>query len=349
MKNIKSYAREELADLFEEWGQPRFRVQQIVKWLYQRGVTSYDEMTDMPKTLRAHLAEQAPLNAPELLDKRISRDGTRKYVWTFEDGKGVETVAIPSREKNMHGEPQRLTVCFSTQVGCAMACAFCATGKEGFSRNLTPGEMVDQILFSGKDMDMRVSNVVAMGQGEPFLNYDNTLAALRFINSKDGLHIGARHITVSTCGVIPGIERFSQEPEQFTLAVSLHSAVQDTRDQLMPKMKDMTLQRLKEALASYSNLSGRRVSLEYLLLKGVNDDEQHLESLITFCEGLLCHINLLPFNAVEGSFFQPSSKHQRSIWLERLEQARIEATVRDSRGSDIEGACGQLKRAIHQA
>ena len=200
MKNIKSYAREELADLFEEWGQPRFRVQQIVKWLYQRGVTSYDEMTDMPKTLRARLAEQAPLNAPELLDKRVSRDGTRKYVWTFEDGKGVETVAIPSRERNMNGEPQRLTVCFSTQVGCAMECAFCATGKEGFSRNLTPGEMVDQILFSGKDMDMRVSNVVAMGQGEPFLNYDNTLAALRFINSKDGLHIGARHITVSTCG-----------------------------------------------------------------------------------------------------------------------------------------------------
>lgn len=346
MEEIKAYSREGLEQLFSELGQPRFRTKQVVQWLYQRGVSSYDEMTDLPKSLREQLAELAPLHVPALMDKRTSRDGTRKYVWQFSDGAGVETVAIPSREKSAGGSPQRLTVCFSTQVGCAIGCAFCATGKEGFTRNLTPGEMVDQITMAGKDNDMRVSNVVAMGQGEPFLNYDNTLAALRFMNAKDGLNIGARHITVSTCGIIKGIERFSCEPEQFTLAVSLHSAVQETRDQLMPKMQNAPVDRLKRALASYVEKSGRRVSFEYLLLSGVNDDDFHLEALAAFCSGLLCHVNLLPFNEVAGSPFQPTAPKRRNRWVERLEQTGIETTVRDSRGSDIEGACGQLKQAL---
>ncbi len=347
MKDIKAYSREELASFLETLGQPRFRTKQIVQWLYQRGVSSYDDMTDLPKALRAELAEKTPLTAPTMLDRRRSHDGTRKYVWQFPDGSGVETVAMPSRDRNAAGIPQRLTVCFSTQVGCAIGCAFCATGREGFARNLTPGEMVDQVLLAGKDFDMRVSNVVAMGQGEPFLNYDSTLAALRFMNAKDGLGIGARHITVSTCGIIKGIERFSEEPEQFTLAVSLHSAVQASRDVLMPKMKNAPVASLKRALADYAERSGRRVSLEYLLLADVNDDERHLEALQRFCDGLLCHVNVLPFNAVEGSPFQPSPRPVRDRWVDRLEQAGVETTVRDSRGSDIEGACGQLKRALH--
>lgn len=281
-----------------------------------------------------------------MLDRRVSKDGTRKYVWQFDDGAGVETVAMPSKDKDAKGSPQRLTVCFSTQVGCAIGCAFCATGKEGFVRNLTPGEMVDQIVLAGHDMGMRVSNVVAMGQGEPFLNYDNTLAALRFMNAKDGLGIGARHITISTCGILKGIERLADEPEQFTLAVSLHSAVQSTRDALMPHMKNAPLHHLHTALERYIEQSGRRVSLEYLLLKDLNDDEAHLAALKEFCRGLLCHVNILPFNEVAGSPFQPASAKTRTKWVNQMEAAGIETTVRDSRGSDIEGACGQLKNAL---
>lgn len=314
--------------------------------MYQRGVRSYDDMTDLPKTLRAELAERAPLTVPTMLDRRVSKDGTRKYVWQFDDGAGVETVAMPSKDKDAKGSPQRLTVCFSTQVGCAIGCAFCATGKEGFVRNLTPGEMVDQIVLAGHDMGMRVSNVVAMGQGEPFLNYDNTLAALRFMNAKDGLGIGARHITISTCGILKGIERLADEPEQFTLAVSLHSAVQSTRDALMPHMKNAPLHHLHTALERYIEQSGRRVSLEYLLLKDLNDDEAHLAALKEFCRGLLCHVNILPFNEVAGSPFQPASAKTRTKWVNQMEAAGIETTVRDSRGSDIEGACGQLKNAL---
>ncbi len=346
MDTIKAYSREGLERLFEELGQPRFRTKQIVQWLYQRGVRSYDDMTDLPKTLRAELAERAPLTVPTMLDRRVSKDGTRKYVWQFHDGSGVETVAMPSKDTNAQGSPQRLTVCFSTQVGCAIGCAFCATGKEGFVRNLTPGEMVDQIVLAGQDMDMRVSNVVAMGQGEPFLNYDNTLAALRFMNAKDGLGIGARHITISTCGILKGIERLASEPEQFTLAVSLHSAVQATRDALMPHMTNAPLHHLHTALERYIEQSGRRVSLEYLLLKDLNDDETHLNALKEFCRGLLCHVNILPFNEVAGSPFQPASAKTRARWVSQMEAAGVETTVRDSRGSDIEGACGQLKNAL---
>ena len=346
MDTIKAYSREGLEQLFEALGQPRFRTKQIVQWMYQRGVRSYDDMTDLPKTLRAELAERAPLTVPTMLDRRVSKDGTRKYVWQFDDGAGVETVAMPSKDKDAKRSPQRLTVCFSTQVGCAIGCAFCATGKEGFVRNLTPGEMVDQIVLAGHDMGMRVSNVVAMGQGEPFLNYDNTLAALRFMNAKDGLGIGARHITISTCGILKGIERLADEPEQFTLAVSLHSAVQSTRDALMPYMKNAPLHHLHTALERYIEQSGRRVSLEYLLLKDLNDDEAHLAALKEFCRGLLCHVNILPFNEVAGSPFQPASAKTRTKWVSQMEAAGIETTVRDSRGSDIEGACGQLKNAL---
>lgn len=344
MENIKAYTREGLADLMDELGQPRFRVKQIVPWLYQRGVSSYDEMTDLPAKLREELSENAPLHIPEMINRQISKDGTRKYVWRFHDGACVETVAMPSREGSKG--PQRLTVCFSTQVGCAMACSFCATGREGFTRNLTPGEMVDQVLLAGRDMGMRVSNVVAMGQGEPFLNYDNVIAALRFMNAKDGLGIGARHITVSTCGILRGIDAFSREKEQFTLALSLHSAVQETRNRLMPKMAKTSLADIKQAMRGYVESSGRRATFEYLLIKDVNDSEQELAALRKFCHGMLCHVNILPVNDIEGSPFKPASKATVDRWISELEKDGVEATLRDSRGSDIDGACGQLKNAM---
>lgn len=324
----------------KELGQPSFRAQQLTEWLYQRHVSSYDEMTNLPAALRAALSERFPLTMPEIVNRQVSRDGTRKYLIEFDDGIRVETVAIPSRGGD------RLTVCFSTQAGCAIGCAFCATGREGFARNLTPGEIVDQVLIAQDDMGKRVTNVVGMGQGEPFLNYDNTMAALRILNNKKGLEIGARHISVSTCGILPGIERFSEEPEQFTLAVSLHAARQGVRDLLMPNVARFKLGNLKSALQEYIAKTNRRVTLEYIMIDGVNDADEDLKALQKFCANLLCHVNLIPINAIEGSVFQPSEPETINRWLNAIQKKGTEATLRDSRGSDIDGACGQLKNTF---
>lgn len=339
-KPIKTYALSELPSLVKELGQPSFRAQQLTEWLYQRHASSYDEMTNLPAALRAALSERFPLTMPEIVNRQVSRDGTRKYLIEFDDGIRVETVAIPSRGGD------RLTVCFSTQAGCAIGCAFCATGREGFARNLTPGEIVDQVLIAQDDMGKRVTNVVGMGQGEPFLNYDNTMAALRIINNKKGLEIGARHISVSTCGILPGIERFSEEPEQFTLAVSLHAARQGVRDLLMPNVARFKLGNLKNALQEYIAKTNRRVTLEYIMIDGVNDADEDLKALQKFCANLLCHVNLIPINAIEGSVFQPSEPETINRWLNAIQKKGTETTLRDSRGSDIDGACGQLKNTF---
>lgn len=336
-KPIKSYSLPELSILIQELSQPAFRAKQLTQWLYTHQVSSYDQMTNLPASLRETLAERFPLYTPTVMDRQVSVDGTRKYLVQYEDGVCVETVAIPSRSGD------RLTVCFSTQVGCAMACAFCATGKEGFLRNLTPGEIVDQVLLAQSDMSIRVTNVVGMGQGEPFLNYDNTIAALRILNDPKAVGIGARHISISTCGIIPGIKRLAQEPEQFTLAVSLHAAQQRTRDLLMPKVSQYPLPALKAALLEYVAQTNRRVTLEYIMIKDVNDSEADLKALGTFCEDLLCHVNLIPINAIEESPYAPSSLNTIDRWLAGIQKRGVEATLRDSRGSDIAGACGQLK------
>lgn len=332
---IGAYSYEGICELMKEWGQPRFRAKQLVQWLYQKGVDSYDEMSNLPASLKARLNEEAPLERATVVDKRVSKDGTRKYIVRFSDGASAEMVAIPSQD--------RLTVCFSTQVGCAMGCIFCATGKEGFTRNLLPGEMLDQIIIAQKDMGVRVTNLVGMGQGEPFLNYDNVLAAMRLANSPDGLNIGARKITISTCGILSGIRKFAAEPEQFTMAISLHSAIQKSRDVMMPSMVHQTLRDLKQDVLAYQKESGRRVTYEYAMIDGLNDDDEHLGALIDFCRGTICHVNLIPINAIEGSVLEPSKEATVNRFLKELEKRGIEATLRNSRGSDIAGACGQLK------
>ncbi len=331
----------------KELDQPRFRAKQLIQWIYGKGETSFDRMTNLPSSLRSKLAETSPLDIPEVVERRVSRDGSRKYVLKFADGALTETVGIPSRDSNKQGEARRLSVCFSTQVGCSMACAFCATGKEGFTRNLLPGEIVQQVLCVQRDFDSRVSNAVAMGQGEPFLNYDNLIAALHILNDPQGLNIGARHITVSTCGIPSGIAAFAREPEQFTLALSLHSAVQETRDLLMPRVAGENCEALRADLRTYYEVCGRRVSLEYLLISKLNDTDKHLDALISFCRGLHVHINLLPLNDVEGSSFKPSDSRTVNRWMERLARAGVETSLRDSRGSDIDGACGQLKSTLN--
>lgn len=335
---IKAYSSPQLAELMKDIGQSAFRAKQLEEWLYIHHVDSYDKMTNLPKALGEKLAATHPLYMPVISEKLISRDGTRKYLIQFNDQSFVEAVAIPSKDGS------RLTVCFSTQIGCAMACSFCATGQEGFQRNLLVGEIIDQVLLIQEDMGRRVTNLVGMGQGEPFLNYDNVLAALRILNNPKGIGIGARHISISSCGILPSIERFSHEPEQFTLAISLHSAVQETRDMLMPKVSHYTLPQLKKVLQTYIQKTGRRVTLEYAMIQNVNDSEDALRALLSFCQGLLCHINLIPINEVAGSSYRPSSPKTLSLWVDYLGNKGFETTIRDSRGSDIDGACGQLKQ-----
>jgi 23S rRNA (adenine2503-C2)-methyltransferase len=333
---IKALDRAGLAALVAELGQPRFRAGQLERWLYARGVRSFADMSDLPAGLRETLASRLALPYPEIVERQDSKDGTRKYLLRLAGGATVETVGLPAGD--------RLTVCFSTQAGCAMGCAFCATVIGGLVRDLGPGEMVDQINLVAVDFGRRVTNAVAMGQGEPFANYDAVLGALRFMNAPDGLGIGARHITVSTCGLVTGINRFAEEPEQFTLAVSLHSAVQETRDRLMPGVRNVKLPELRKALASYAAAAGRRPSIEYALIAGVNDTDVERSALVKFCRGLLVHVNLIPVNPVAETGFRRAPAERLEAFQRGLHVAGIEVTIRAERGAEIDAACGQLRQ-----
>ena len=333
---IKALDRAGLADLVAELGQPRFRAGQLERWLYGRSARSFADMTDLPAGLRETLAGRLALPWPEIVERQQSSDGTRKYLVRLGDGITVEVVGLPAGD--------RLTVCFSTQAGCAMGCAFCATGEGGLVRNLGPGEMVDQIALVAQDFGRRVTNAVAMGQGEPFANYDAVLGALRFMNAPDTVEIGARHLTVSTCGLVTGIRRFAREPEQFTLAVSLHSAVQATRDRLMPGVRNVTLPELRKSLVDYATVSGRRPSLEFALISGINDTEAERSALVKFCRGLLVHVNLIPINPVAETGFARSPADRIESFQRVLHAAGIEVSIRVERGTDIDAACGQLRQ-----
>ncbi len=334
---VKGLSRVEISEVLEGLGAPPYRTGQVVRWLYGRGAGTYDEMTDLPTGLRASLAGLLALPVPTVVERQVSRvDDTRKYLLRLADSELVEAAGLPTAE--------RLTVCFSTQAGCAMGCAFCATGTAGLVRDLAPGEMVDQVRVVAEDFGRRVSNAVAMGQGEPFANYDAVLAGLRFMNDPDGLGIGARHLTVSTCGITSGIRRLSEEPEQFTLAVSLHSAVQATRDRLMPGVRGIPLPQLRTALVDYASKTGRRPSLEYALIAGVNDADAELSSLVDFTRGMLVHVNLIPANPVDGLEVERASAQRARAFETQLARAGIEASVRAERGADIDAACGQLRQ-----
>jgi 23S rRNA (adenine2503-C2)-methyltransferase len=353
-----SYGMDEYAGLLACFGQPKFRAKQLAEWVWRRGAASYDDMTNLPAGLREDLKATLPFSRGKVVKRQVSDDGTRKYLVEFSDGVRVETVGIPNGGEPCTGRRThpdaavtsapssaggRLTVCLSTQAGCALGCVFCATGRSGLVRDLLPGEIAEQVRLVAEDFNRRVSNVVAMGQGEPFLNYDNTLAGLRIINAGGGLGIGARHITVSTAGIIAGIERLTQEPEQFTLAVSLHSAVQTTRDRLMPGLKGQPLDRLQSVLIDYFEHTGRRPSLEYALIAGVSDSTAELDALTHFAHSIGAHVNLIPLNETPAAEALPavSPACAARIAIE-LKDAGIEATVRAKRGTDIAAACGQL-------
>lgn len=340
MPQTTSLASLSLTEL-EQWlfshGEKKFRAQQIYEWLHMRGVRSFEGMSNISKALREKLAEEFILEEPELLKVQESEDRSRKYLLKFSDGARCEAVGMPGLK-----DPQKLTVCISSQAGCAMACSFCATGKLGLERNLSTAEMLDQVRIVATDFDQRVSNVVVMGQGEPFANYENLMKTLRTLNHPKAYGIGARHITVSTCGLVPKIKDFAREPEQFTLAISLHSAVQETRDKLMPSVKHFNLKQLYKAVEYYAEKTGRRPSYEYALMRGVNDSKKDLAALLDFTISTLCHVNIIQLNEVEGSPYQPVSSARAHEFVRTLSQNGVEASIRNSRGQDIDAACGQL-------
>lgn len=335
---IRSLNHDQLTYALTSMGEPAFRVKQIETWLWQKNAHSFNDMTNLSKKLRVQLEEKFALYSPTLVSKQVSQDGSRKYLLRFQDGVMAECVGMPTKNK--------LAICVSTQAGCAMGCVFCATGKAGLTRSLTGYEIYEQALFIQDDFQTRVASAVLMGQGEPLTNYDASIFALKMMNSADGLGVGARHLTISTCGILPNIIKLSHEKEQFTLAVSLHSAVQSTRDYLMPGVKRFNLQHLHDTMNLYVEATGRRPTYEYALIKGVNDTDEELAALCDFCAGTLAHVNLIQLNKIDDSPFLPTSEKRAEHFVKTLKRFGVEATIRHSRGADIDAACGQLKQKV---
>ena len=340
MTDIKSMTREELGAAFAAMGQPRFRAGQVFAWLH-RGVRSFDEMTNLPKALREQLAGQYELTAPAVARKQVSaKDGTIKYLWRLGDGHCVESVLM----RYHHGN----TVCISSEVGCAMGCAFCASTKGGLVRRLRPSEMLDQVLFTGLDSGAPVSNIVLMGIGEPLDNYDNVRRFLALVNDPEGMNIGMRHISLSTCGLVPGIDRLAEEDLQLTLSVSLHAPDDALRSSLMPVNRRYPIDELLAACKRYFEKTGRRISFEYAMIDGRNDTQEMAQMLIRRLRGLPAHVNLIPLNRIEESPLQPSTRQAVAAFQKALDDAGITATVRRTLGSDIDASCGQLRKKYEQ-
>ena len=334
MTDIKSMTLPELRDFLQGLGEPAFRGKQVFSWL-SRGAASFDEMSNLPRSLRERLAETCSLSVPTVARKQASaKDGTIKYLWELADGNCIESVLM----RYHHGN----TVCISSQVGCRMGCAFCASTIAGKVRDLTPGELLDQVIFTQKDSGAPISNIVLMGIGEPMDNLDAVLKFLEIVNCPDGLNIGMRHISLSTCGVLPGIRRLAELGLQLTLSVSLHAPDQETRSRLMPVNRAYDVEELIAACHAYFQKTGRRISFEYAMIDGVNDQDWQADLIAKRLRGMPGHVNLIPLNDVTESPFRPSRR--TAAFQKRLESHGITATVRRSLGGDIDAACGQLRR-----
>ena len=340
-EDLKSMTLAEMQAMMKELGEPAFRAKQLFVWLH-KGVTTFDSMTNLSKSLREKLEERYFITAPKVVRKQESKkDGTIKYLWELSDGNCVETVLM----RYHHGN----TVCISSEVGCPMGCAFCASTIGGLVRRLRPSEMVDQVLFTSLDSGLEISNIVLMGIGEPLDNYDTVLRFLELINSPDGMNIGMRHISLSTCGLVPRIDRLAEENLQLTLSVSLHAPDNETRSKIMPVNKRYPLEELMPACRKYYEKTGRRISFEYAMIRGMNDTKEHGDRLIRLLRGLPCHVNLIPLNHVDESPLQPSLRQTVQAFQKQLEDSGITATVRRTLGSDIDASCGQLRRKYENA
>ena len=334
MTDIKSMTQEELTAWLKELGEPSFRAKQIFRWLY-RGVRSFDEMADLSKALREKLAGAALLTPPTVARKQVSaQDGTIKYLWELADGNCVESVLM----RYQHGN----TVCISCQVGCRMGCAFCASTIAGKVRDLTPAEMLDQVLFTQLDSGAPVSNIVLMGIGEPLDNFDTVLRFLELVNHPDGLNIGMRHISLSTCGLAEQIDKLAGYRLQLTLSVSLHAPDDETRSKIMPVNRSYGVERLLDSCRRYFETTGRRISYEYAMIDGVNDADWQADLLARRLRGMPAHVNLIGLNEVEESPLKPSRR--MAAFQKRLEDHGVTVTVRRKLGGDIDASCGQLRR-----
>jgi 23S rRNA (adenine2503-C2)-methyltransferase len=375
--DIRSRTEEELKAGFQAWAQPAYRVGQVLEWLYVHRVTSWDKMTNLPKSLREKLRQQYTLNTLQLVRKQGARDSTQKFLWRLPDGSLIESVLIPANPA-LYGEPSdRHTLCISTQVGCAYGCRFCASGLDGLKRNLDVEEIVEQVLAverwnqssdlgvgnpeSKSDSSLQpgtvpalvtgraaeptrlVSNLVIMGMGEPLANYDNLLKALRILNAPWGCGIGARKITISTSGLVPQIRKLAEEPLQFRLAISLHGATDDTRNKIMPVNRRYPLRELAAACEYYQSRNGRMITFEYILIRGVNEDASQVKPLAALARRLNSKVNLIPYNTVEGLPWERPDEETQEHFLKALEREKVTATLRREKGHDIDAACGQLR------
>lgn len=364
LTDIKSLTREQVESQFKAWNEPAFRVAQLLDWLYARRVTTWDAMTNLPKTLRETLRENFLLNTLELVRKQGSDDTTQKFLWKLADGQFIESVLIPASPALYSEASDRHTLCISTQVGCAYGCKFCASGLDGWKRNLEPSEIIEQILAverwnessSSSNLEEKppsitrtrmsekiVNNIVVMGMGEPLANYDNLIAALKTLNAPWGGGIGARKITISTSGLAPQIRRLAVEPLQFRLAISLHGATDAVRNRLMPVNKKYPLLDLTAACEDYQKLKGRMITLEYILIAGINDSLEQTRPLAALAKKLYAKVNLIPYNKVEGLPWHRPAEEVCERFLAALEKLDVTATLRREKGGDIDAACGQLR------
>ncbi len=335
MINLMDLSCDELKELAQSLGQPAFRGKQIYEWI-NRGAESFEDMTNLPKGFRQQLAEVSRVSCAKICEKYVSKiDETRKYLLELSDGNFVESVLM----KYEYG----YTICVSSQVGCKMGCKFCASTLNGWNRNLTPGEILAQVMCVQKDLGQRISNIVMMGIGEPLDNFDNVLKFIELVNAPGGLNIGQRHISISTCGLADKIRELAERKMQITLLISLHAPDDERRSQIMPINNKYKISELMSACDYYMEQTGRRISFEYTLISGVNDNLQEADSLAELIRGKLCHVNLIPVNKVSETGFDKSSRARVDEFRARLEKRGIAATVRREMGSDINAACGQLR------
>ncbi len=338
MRDIKSMLPEEIEAAFAEMGEPKYRAKQVFQWL-GRGVSSFEEMTNLSKSLRQKLSEEFAIPSLTMLRKQVSRlDGTIKYLWELPDGNAVETVVM----RYHHGN----TVCISSQVGCRQGCAFCASTIGGLIRNLEPSEMLEEVLSSQRESGLKISNIVLMGIGEPLDNYDTVMRFLRLVNHPDGANIGMRHISLSTCGLIERFDDLAAEDLPLTLSVSLHAPDDETRSKIMPANRGRGVEALISACEAYYQKSGRRISFEYAMIDGVNDSPEQAKLLAKHARRVCAHVNLIPLNHVEERPFQPSTPEHLKRFIRLLEEAGVNVTVRRTLGGDVDASCGQLRKKV---
>jgi len=336
MKDIKDLNLNELEAVIEDWGVSRFRGRQIFSWIYQRGVVDFDAMTDLPLDLRRKLKKNFCIQSAILIKRLKSQDGTEKFLLELKDKNLIESVVIPAKG--------RITGCLSSQAGCRFGCRFCASGASGFKRDLSASEILEEVLYiKNYSQCKKLTHIVFMGTGEPLDNYANVIKAIRIINSCDGFNIGARRITISTCGIIPGIRKLSDEGLQIELSVSLHAADDKIRSYIMPINRKYPLKDLLPACKAYIKKTNRQVTFEYVLIKGINSDLQSAKKLVTILKGINCKVNLIPANFIKEFNIAPAAMHEIFLFKNILIKSGINVTLRKSRGVDIDAACGQLR------